>query len=337
MSYKEDKVDAKLDYWVSRLCILNKDKFEKVRIKIVENLNWVVEKLSNRLGISAKHISKVKLGYRYFVRIPLTTSFNHMIVNNEIPHIVLLVHPFDSSRPFIELQFKGHPYLPLHWAIARVILEGIITPKVYKKVFGELVTNGLDLRIDVDEKLDDFFFDCLKTRSSAIFTKDGQLQTMYFNKKKSPFHVGIYSRDGKKESKHLPKDHYFDTRIELRQRGLNLPIREVLKKVELVKEFRRFKVYDMKQLEQCEYINYYFVLACKAIGLKPCIEGLNKSEKRKVKHELKRYEILIVNEKLVERQVMQYMSDASIIDPLNTQFDEHLKKISLQVEQTYFQ
>lgn len=337
MSYKKDKVDTKLDFWVNRLGVLNKEKYKKLRVKVVETLNSVIDKLSISLGVSAKDISKRKLGYEYFVRIPLTEGFIYTFENNELPHLLLLVKPTDTARPFIEFQFKGHPYIKQHWAIARVFLELIIGRKTYKEIFGEIITNGLDLRIDIDEKLDSFLFDCLKARSSAIFTKDGRLQTIYFNKKKSPFHVGIYSREGKKESKKLPEDHYFDTRIELRQRGLVTPIREVIEKVLLVKEFQRFKAYDMNQLESCEYINYYFVIACKAIGLKPIFERLTKDDKRRIKNELKRYEVLIVDSKLIENQVMDYMNDASILDPENKQFDDYIDEVYHRVEQDYFQ
>jgi hypothetical protein len=325
MTHHKDKVDTKLDYWANRLAILNDEKYKDARVAIVENLNWVVNNLVLIFSSSKKYVSRSKLGYMYFVRIPLVQGFNPQFVNNETPHILLLVEPYDCTRPFVEFQFKGQPYNINNWATSRVILENIIGHKTYKEVFGCIETVGLDVRVDVDKPLDSFVYDCLKARTSATYFKNGLPKTYYFNSKRSPFRVGIYSRVNKKSDISQSEEGCFDTRIEMRQRALKLPIREVINEVHLVKKFQRFKVYDFKQMEKCKFLNFYFLLSCKLAGLKPIIERLSKSEKRKVKEELKRYEIIIVNQNLIEKQLQKYMNLSSILDPENSEFEDLLE------------
>ncbi|WP_286233689.1 hypothetical protein [Thalassotalea sediminis] len=337
MSFKNEKVKTALDFWEIRIDELNKSKYHETRVKIVETLNWLITNLATLFGCFESEVAKSKKGYKYFVRIPLQYRFNYKLENHEVPHLLLFVEPKDITRSFMKIHFKGHPYGLRDWLWARVFIEGIISKKVYRKVFSKIETAALDVRVDIDELLDNFVFDCLNTRTSATFYKGGIPKSYYFNSKKSPFHVGIYSAMNKKEDKKLPDDEYFDTRIELRQRRLKLSMDEVLNEVQLLKKFNRFKVYDMKQMEGCKFLNFYFLLACKMNGLKPILERLSGSEKRKVKEELKRFEMIVVNQNLIESQLRQYMKYAVVLDPSNAEFNDSLKDARIKVEQVYFQ
>lgn len=278
----------------------------EVQQAITSNLKLIAESIANQTGFKSYQILKTQGGYKYSIQLPLLESLDYSRIKNGVPHIFVQVMPFKGNRSFLRFELKGFPLSRSHYFWARCWLEKIIPIEHHNLLVSDQIRiTKVDIAHDIEYDINHMSFNFKHGQISGVFfNKQGGIGTYYFNQRKTKFQLTVYDRLANCKKKNLPHNGKESTRVELKIK-LNCKLADLAKRILSLKYLNRITIYDSKlcaaNLEESPYLIRCIVLQ----GLKPTLQMQPKPLKRKLTHQLKKYELSMIDANRVTKGLKQ--------------------------------
>jgi hypothetical protein len=312
MSYEKGQVHCGLDYFSFSVDGIDND----LRDLVTANIQNIANQISDLSGSPFKQVLYQKGGYGLTMRLPLFTHIEHSGGNHEVPHLFIQALPKTEGRSFFKCDVKGHPLTEEQWACSRLWGEEIFGKENYKVLFPTFDIAALDVATDINATLEHFLFDHARSQEGCVFfDKKGNIKTMYIGSKKSKYRICIYCRKTKREKLRKPTFGCFPTRMEMRLKLANKSFSSLLDSIEIDKKLLKFTVYDVEQMKDSDILEPFFIEACLALGIQPMLQRLSKNDRRAVRKELKRFEIVVVDTTLLTSLLEDNIRSLAVMDP----------------------
>jgi hypothetical protein len=316
-----------IDYFCFALSILS-DEYKET---ITTNIQIIANAIAEQESITFSQVLYPKSGYALSIRLPLFTEITHIGSNNETPHLFIQLDPRRSNRSFFKCEVKGHPLSKRQWFCVRLWLETLLSKPLYKELMLEAKVSKIDLAADFEADIEHFLFDHTRAQVGGIFfDRNGLIRTVYIGSMKSNYRVCIYCRRTKLEQIGKPSLSSPTTRIETRLKLQNTRLFEMANSAKFGQPFSKFTIYDFYQMCDSKIVSDDFLDLCRAWGFKTMMQRLSQGDCRKIRAELKRFEVLMVDEELI----MEYFRrDLKKLDVLNVNFDTNCKQAKKATKQ----
>ena len=278
----------------------------KMQQSIISNLKLIAESIANQTGFKSYQILKTQGGYKYSIQLPLLEDLDHSRVKYGVPHLFVQVMPFASNRNFLRFELKGFPLSRSHYFWARCWLEKVIPIEHHYLLTSDHIRiTQVDIAHDFGYDISHMSFNFKHSQISGVFfNKQGGIGTYYFNQRKAKFQLTVYDRRANCKQKNLPHNDKESTRIEVKIK-LNCTLDDFDVRILNEDYLHRITIYDRQECRANLEVSP-FILRCIALqGLKATLQMHEKPLRRKLKHQLKKYELSIIDANLVTKGLKQ--------------------------------
>lgn len=291
---------------------------------LTTNIQMIANAISKKENIAFNQVLYSKAGYALSIRLPLFTEITHTGSNNETPHLFIQLDPRKEYRPFFKCEVKGHPLTKRQWLCVRLWLELLLSQELYNKLMLKAKVSKIDLAADFNLDIEDFLFDRSRAQKGGVFYgKGGKIETIYIGDSKSGYLVCIYCRRSKLKQLKKPITDAPITRVETRLKLESTNIFEIIDSVGFGRPFSKFTIYDFCQMRNSKIVCDSFLDLSRAVGIKPVLQKESQVNRRKIRRELKRFEVLLVDEELIMKS---FRENARKLDVLGVDFDMDTKQ-----------
>jgi len=329
-SSKPEVVSCGIDYLLFNIKVHS----EQDRDTLIANIQTIANNLSAQKELSINQVLYPKSGYGLSIRLPLFTEITHTGSNYETPHLFIQLDSKFLTRPFFRCEIKGHPLTKDQWFCVRLWLEQLFSKNLYSTYILKARVNRVDIAADFNADIEQFMFDHARSQSGGVFfNRKGEIRTIYIGSKDSTYKVCIYCRRTKREQICKPTFNGFLTRLEVRLKLSTASLFDLHCNTGLGvgDPFAKFTIYDFKKMTDSDLINDDFLDLCRAWGIKTVLQRRNQNERRNIRKELEKFEVLMIDEALL---MNLYFKDLKKLEVLSPSFNVKQTK-AIQVIQKF--
>ncbi len=306
---------CKTDY--IRLTIAVDDADQQELIK--RNIQNLACKIADKVDVKPSQILHRRLGYEFYMRLPLYSDFVFSGRNEETPHIVVKCNHPTPGRKFIVFEFKGHPYNKGRWYFARLYLEQLLSVELYKEYWSDIVISGAHIAIGSEIHIHNLLFDKLMARKAALFfSSDGDLELIYFQPKNRTLEIAVYDRNAKVINRNIAKRPNESTRAEVRLGKMNMSFDQFINEHGYLNKFNYLKAYDFRKIIESGVFDRYQIMAIQAMGLTPFMRKHSKYERAKFRKALKPYLIPVIKLGTIETLWLKQTKKMAAMNPFTS-------------------
>ncbi|WP_018983380.1 hypothetical protein [Salinimonas chungwhensis] len=284
-----------LDANFDRLCmtsVVDEISYQKYS----ENINNISYLLAAKNNIKMKRVGWQSERYLNNIRLPLLSRFIFGERNPETPHLLVQV-----SEKHCRFEFKGHPLNYKHYLCARQWIA-IITGEHISKCFDpkRMTVTATDIAIDLKAAISSLTVDQRRSqKSGAFYNRAGGLETLYTGMSRSSKRTVLYDRSAKALDAGLTPYDKMITRVEIRLKN-RMKLDSFMESVDLNKIYGSIYLYSLDEIVESEMLPETYLSLIKTIGIKPILQSMNDSERRRFRKKIEPFEVDILSCKEIE-------------------------------------
>ncbi|MBL4941912.1 MAG: hypothetical protein JKY81_09640 [Colwellia sp.] len=241
-----------------------------------------------------------------------------------------------SLGAYISFEFKGHPYSKGRWYFARLFLEKILTIKLYKEYWPNIMISSAHIAIGSEIHLRNLLFDKLMARKAGLyFSSDGDLELIYFQPKNRVMEIAVYDRKAKVVNRNIAKRPNESTRAEVRLGKMNMSFEHFINEHGYLNKFDYLKSYDFQQIIESGVFCRYATMAIQAMGLTPFMRKHSKYERAKYRKALKPYLIPVIELESIQTLWLKQTKKMAVMNPFNNIPSRRMKHYKAKLKKLY--
>ncbi|MEJ6534692.1 hypothetical protein [Pseudoalteromonas lipolytica] len=310
------------------------------QVLIKDNLERIANSLSSMLSVPPSQIFHSKNSYEIFMRLPLFSQFNYSSKNEETPHIVIQCsYKYETtSRYFITIECKGHPYTRQQFFAVRLWLEYILGFELFEIYKDKILVTKIDVALNTNLALSNYLFDSSWSKKVATFTSaNGDIETLYIQPKNKSLEICIYDRGAKIRNRGILKKLRSPSRIEFRFGKQKVLLSNYTTNNDSFhKAFVRLKIYDFSKVVDSELFNDDQLMALKSVGLKPYLQKASKLEREKLRKKLKPFLCAFIKPSSSQKLWDEALRKIKYLDPSKNFKGDSAVRVRKEFVSTYF-